>query len=63
VRSSVSKLAFRFSTSRNASTPPFEDNNPPSNLTSTRLPETGDKPGSGSVQNQPLKPPPLTRHE
>jgi len=39
----------RLSTSRNASTPPFDDSNPPSNLTSTRLPPTGDRPGSGSV--------------
>jgi hypothetical protein len=39
----------RWSTSRNARTPPSDDNKPPSNLTSTRLPETGDNPGNGDI--------------
>src|SRR4051794_41324573 len=39
----------RFSTSRSASTPPLDDNSPPSNLATTVLPDTGDSPGSGSV--------------
>ena len=39
----------RFSTSRSARTPPFDDNIPPSNRATTDLPETGDRPGSGSV--------------
>src|SRR5271165_627753 len=39
----------RWSTSRNARTPPSDDNKPPSNLTSTRLPETGDNPGNGNI--------------
>src|ERR1039457_4144802 len=39
----------RRSTSRNARTPPSDDNKPPSNLTPTRLPETGDNPGNGNI--------------
>src|SRR4051812_43853386 len=39
----------RFSTSRSASTPPLDDNSPPSNLATTDLPDTGDRPGSGSI--------------
>src|SRR5215210_8078618 len=39
----------RFSTSRSASTPPSDDNSPPSNLATTALPDTGDRPGSGSI--------------
>ena len=39
----------RCSTSRNARTPPSDDKSPPSNLTTTDLPETDDRPGNGSV--------------
>ena len=39
----------RFSTSRSASTPPLDDNSPPSNLATTDLPDTGDRPGSGCI--------------
>ena len=39
----------RCSTSRNAKTPPSDDNSPPSNLATTDLPETDDRPGNGSV--------------
>src|SRR3954449_13515016 len=39
----------RFSTSRSASTPPLDDNSPPSNLATTVLPATDDRPGSGSI--------------
>src|SRR4051812_49542026 len=39
----------RFSTSRSASTPPSDDNSPPSNWATTALPDTGDRPGSGSI--------------
>src|SRR4051794_41839925 len=39
----------RFPTSRSASTPPSDDNSPPSNLATTALPDTGDRLGSGSV--------------
>src|SRR4051812_30641460 len=39
----------RFSTSRSASTPPSDDNSPPSNLATTALPAMGDRPGSGSI--------------
>src|SRR4051794_21179573 len=39
----------RFSTSRSASTPPVDDNSPPSNLATTDLPDTGDRPSSGSI--------------
>src|SRR3954447_20653352 len=39
----------RFSTSRSASTPPSDDNSPPSNLATTVLPATDDRPGSGSI--------------
>src|SRR5215204_702692 len=44
-----SAIRSRFSTSRSASTPPSDDNSPPSNLATTALPATGDSPGSGSV--------------
>ena len=39
----------RSSTSRNTRTPPSDDKSPPSNLTTTDLPETDDRPGNGSV--------------
>ena len=47
----ASQLATRSrcSTSRNARTPPSDDSRPPSNLTTTGLPEADDRPGSGSV--------------
>jgi len=47
----ASRLArrSRCSTSRNAKTPPSEESKPPSNLTSTCLPETGDNPGNGNI--------------
>jgi len=41
----------RFSTSRYRETPPSLDGFPPSNLTSNRLPEIGDRPTSGSVES------------
>ncbi len=40
----------RYSTSRNTRMPPSDDNRPPSNLTTMVLPETGDRPGSGSIR-------------
>ncbi len=39
----------RCSASRNARTPPSDDNSPPSNLATTALPSTGDKPASGNI--------------
>ncbi len=33
----------------NSRTPPSDDSRPPSNLATTVLPETGDRPGSGSI--------------
>ena len=41
----------RCSTSRNTRMPPSDDNRPPSNLATTDLPETGDRPGSGSIRS------------
>src|SRR5260370_28932306 len=41
----------RCSTSRNARIPPSDDSRPPSNLTTTGLPLTDDKPGSGSIES------------
>jgi hypothetical protein len=38
-----------FRTPRSTRTPPSEDKNPLSNLTSTRLPQTGDRPGNGNT--------------
>ena len=32
-------------------TPPSDDKSPPSNSTSTRLPETGDRPGNGNIES------------
>lgn len=39
----------RCSTSRNSKIPPSDDNGPPSNRTSNRLPQAGDRPGSGRI--------------
>src|SRR5271157_5278464 len=41
----------RCSTSRKTRMPPSDDNRPPSNLATTVLPETGDRPGSGSIRS------------
>ena len=43
---SRSATRSRCSTSRNARTPPSDDSRPPSNLTTTGLPEADDEPGS-----------------
>src|SRR5208282_113037 len=40
----------RCSTSRSIRTPPSDDNKPPSNVATTDLPETGDRPGNGSIE-------------
>jgi len=39
----------RPSISRKVKIPPSDDRRPPSNLTTTFLPETGERPGSGSI--------------
>ena len=39
----------RCSTSRKTKIPPSDDSRPPSNLATIVLPETGDRPGSGSI--------------
>jgi len=39
----------RCSASRNARTPPSDDNSPPSNLATTALPSTGDRSASGNI--------------
>src|ERR1700730_16475937 len=43
-------MRSRCSTSRSIRTPPPEDTKPPSNVATTDLPETGDRPGNGSVE-------------
>src|ERR1700730_8313323 len=43
-------MRSRCSTSRSIRTPPSDDNKPPSNVATTDLPETGDRPGNGSVE-------------
>ena len=48
---SRSATRSRCSTSRNARTPPSDDSRPPSNLTTTGLPEADDRPGSGSIES------------
>src|ERR1700730_3057 len=45
-----SAMRSRCSTSRSIRTPPSDDNKPPSNVATTDLPETGDRPGNGSVE-------------
>jgi Transposase DDE domain group 1 len=46
----VVAMRSRCSISRSIRTPPSDDKRPPSNLTTTVLPETGDRPGSGSIR-------------
>src|SRR6266576_3152321 len=43
-------MRSRCSTSGSIRTPPSDDNKPPSNVATTDLPETGDRPGNGSVE-------------
>src|ERR1700704_2528449 len=43
-------MRSRCSTSCSIRTPPSDDNKPPSNVATTDLPETGDRPGNGSVE-------------
>jgi len=49
-RASRSETRSRPSISRNANTPPSDDSGRASNLTTTGLPETDDRPGSGSKE-------------
>src|SRR5256886_14512769 len=43
-------MRSRCSTSRRIRTPPSDDNKPPSNVATTDLPQTGDRPGNGSIE-------------
>src|SRR6266550_1215247 len=43
-------MRSRCSTSRSIRTPPSDDNKPPSNVATTDFPETGDRPGNGSIE-------------
>src|SRR2546425_12266392 len=43
-------MRSRCSTSRSIRTPPSDDNKPPSNVATTDLPQTGDRPGNGSIE-------------